>query len=152
MKILINEDGITGRAKNPMDASDMKFSPEWDKFETNVKSYTVIGSCKAGDVVECDLVWQVKVTNMSGGDIRWKTVGASDSRWAHRQAYQIVEAKPESKPINVTNAIGVLMSDDTYLHAVIKRKDEIIESLKTKIAELEAERFELLNNPNHKIT
>lgn len=171
IKVLINSDGITGRAINPFPKSRLVWdaSKKIDKkpyrkaenkayanFEANVKSYTVIGSCKADDVVEAYLVWR------SPSSIGYITTVDRTGYVGEEQAYLIVEAK-ESKPEK---------SDDYkqgYVHALdsasendnlkIKRLElfiEILEDenklLKNKLSELEAERFELLNNPNHKIT
>lgn len=123
IKVLINSDGITGRAKNPMDASDMKFSPEWDKFEATVKSYTVIGSCKAGDVVEADLIYQYKLSDQK--DV-WVAsyVPVEVVNGETRRAYQVVEAKPEK-------------SDD-YKQGYVHALDSAAENDNLKIKRLEA--------------
>lgn len=104
IKVLINSDGITGREQNRYKKTiyieyEWVDNPQWLVFEEKVKSYTVIGSCKAGDVVEAELVWQIRNTK------NWSTLSQSEyndiytgSNAKLRQAYKIVEVKSKSKP------------------------------------------------------
>lgn len=101
IKVLINSDGITGREQNRYKKTiyieyEWVDNPQWLVFEENVKSYTVIGSCKAGDVVEVEIVWLY----LMGQIEEWCITAYPENRnpeltW--KEAYKIVEAKPESK-------------------------------------------------------
>lgn len=113
IKVLINSDGITGRAYNPYEFDRANNFFKYDTFEANVKSYTVIGSgLKAGDVVECEPVWQWHQKLFS----KWETL-KSDAAEAfmkqfphqeYRQAYLIVESK-ESKPNEIADKIKEIL-------------------------------------------
>lgn len=112
IKVLINSDGITGREQNPYEFDRANNLLKYDTFEANVKSYTVIGSCKAGDVVECEsLDWYCKEKRFNNNPVQiiesvkdgfeYENILdiISNSEFLHLdffEAYKVVEAK-ESK-------------------------------------------------------
>lgn len=127
IKVLINSDGITGREQNPFGERAKNTTgtigellERFEAFETNVKSYTVIGSCKVGDVVECVVGWQLSQKDTrkwrdaelpdytTYNNFREYTGWKEERGYETRQVYLIVEAK-ESKPNEIADKIKEIL-------------------------------------------